>query len=194
MLPAAASSGALSADAFMSALHGLTEEEWIRVGEAARRYASYCATIADDLLSEAITRTLDGKRHCPCDEHPVAFLIQTMRSIAHELRQAGKRTVGMDDVKPTTKDGTKIAFDPKDDCPDPEQMLADKQAEDAIRSAILALFPDDPVARDLAEGIMAELEGEELRAYVGLEPVAFASKRRFVRRRIDKAYPDGCMP
>ena len=96
--------------------------------------------------------------------------------------------------KPTTKDGTKIAFDPQDESPTPEQALSDKQAEDAIRSAILALFPDDPIARDLADGVMAELEGEELRAYVDIDPVAFASKRRLVRRRIDKAYPNGCMP
>jgi Ni,Fe-hydrogenase III component G len=194
MLPTAAVSETLSVDEFVSALRALTTEDWIRVGEVARRYARYCSTSGDDLQSEAISRTLDGKRNCPYDVDPVAFLILTMKSIAGELRKAGFRTIGMDDVKLKTKDGNSVAFDPADERLDPESTLAEDQAAARLRAAILGLFNDDEVARDLADLMMVELDGEELRALLGLEPKAFASKRRLVRRRIDKAFPDGWKP
>ncbi|ESY71806.1 RNA polymerase subunit sigma24 [Mesorhizobium sp. LNHC252B00] len=194
MLPTAAVSETLSVDEFVSALRALTNEDWIRVGEVARRYARYCSTSGDDLQSEAIGRTLDGKRNCPYDVDPVAFLILTMKSIAGELRKAGFRTIGMDDVKLKTKDGNSVAFDPADERLDPESTLAENQAAARLRTAILGLFNDDEVARDLADLMMVELDGEELRALLDLEPKAFASKRRLVRRRIDKAFPDGWKP
>jgi len=37
-------------------------------------------------------------------------------------------------------------------------------------------------------------DGEELRALVDLDRTAFASKRRLIRRRIDKAFPNGWKP
>jgi hypothetical protein len=37
-------------------------------------------------------------------------------------------------------------------------------------------------------------EGEELRVVTDLDKTAFASKRRFVRRQITKAFPEGWKP
>jgi RNA polymerase sigma-70 factor (ECF subfamily) len=56
---------------------------------------------------------------------------------------------------------------------------------------MLGLFPDDQQARDLLDGIMEGYEGEELRALTDLDEISFASKRRLIRRRIDKHYPKG---
>jgi RNA polymerase sigma-70 factor (ECF subfamily) len=38
---------------------------------------------------------------------------------------------------------------------------------------------------------MEEMEGKELRELVGLNEKDFATRRRLVRRRIDKAFPNG---
>ena len=38
---------------------------------------------------------------------------------------------------------------------------------------------------------MEGMEGEELREVTGLTKIAFASKRRLIRRRVEKAFPDG---
>lgn len=38
------------------------------------------------------------------------------------------------------------------------------------------------------------MEGEELRELASLTKLAFAPKRRLIRRRIEQAYPDGCVP
>jgi hypothetical protein len=59
---------------------------------------------------------------------------------------------------------------------------------------MLRLFPHDPQARDLVDGILAGYEGEELRALTDLDLKGYASKRRFMRRTIDKHYPKGRKP
>jgi hypothetical protein len=38
---------------------------------------------------------------------------------------------------------------------------------------------------------MEGYEGEELRALTDLDEISFASKRKLIRRRIDKHYPKG---
>lgn len=63
-----------------------------------------------------------------------------------------------------------------------------------IRREIIALFDDDLEAQTIAEGTMDGMEGEELRSCTGLDEKAFATKRRLVRRRIDKAFPKGRKP
>jgi hypothetical protein len=53
------------------------------------------------------------------------------------------------------------------------------------------LLEEDPVAQVMVEGMMEGMGGEELREVIGLTKIAFASKRRLIRRRIDKAFPKG---
>jgi mannonate dehydratase len=60
-----------------------------------------------------------------------------------------------------------------------------------IKQAVLGLFEDDLAAQTIVEGDMDGIEGEELRDLTGLDAKAFASKRRLVRRRIDRTYPKG---
>jgi hypothetical protein len=64
----------------------------------------------------------------------------------------------------------------------------------AIHSAILSLFADDEIARLIVEGDMDDMEACEIRDLTGLDEKAYASKRRLIRRRIDKAYPKGWKP
>ena len=48
----------------------------------------------------------------------------------------------------------------------------------------------DQLARDIVEGTMEDMAADELRELIGLGPTAYDSKRRLIRRRIDKAYPE----
>ena len=68
------------------------------------------------------------------------------------------------------------------------------ESDEAIRQALLGLFSNDRQARDLVDGILAGYEGEELRALTDLDQKGYASKRRFMRRTIDKHYPEGRKP
>jgi hypothetical protein len=42
--------------------------------------------------------------------------------------------------------------------------------------------------------MMEEMEGEELQELTELDATAYQSKRRLIRRRIDKTFPEGRMP
>ena len=62
----------------------------------------------------------------------------------------------------------------------------DAENEEAVRQGILSLFAGDEKACDIADGIIAGFEGEELRELVGLDKTTYASKRRSMRRTINK--------
>jgi len=146
------------------------------------------------LLQEAFRRALecDG-RQCPAHVDVVKFLAEAMRSIAHG--EAGK-TEYLVTIVPIIQHGDgqeKGVVDPEDSCLNAEDDVAYEQNM-CIRVAMLALFKDDPVARDLLEGIMEDFDADELRELTGLDKTAYASKRRLIRRTIDKHYPGGWKP
>jgi hypothetical protein len=73
-------------------------------------------------------------------------------------------------------------------------VLAGEQEAHRIRHAVIDLFAEDPVAQVMVEGMMEDMEGEELREVTGLTKIGFASKRRLIRRRVDQAFPHGWTP
>jgi RNA polymerase sigma-70 factor (ECF subfamily) len=58
------------------------------------------------------------------------------------------------------------------------------------RAEVLGCFVDDPVAQKIVIGIMEGRRGEELRAETGLSETEYDSKRRKIRRRIEKLKSD----
>jgi hypothetical protein len=58
-----------------------------------------------------------------------------------------------------------------------------------LLQAIRDLFADNPAALRMLEGMLDGMEGEALRSLTDLSETEFASKRRLIRRRIDKAFP-----
>jgi hypothetical protein len=112
-----------------------------------------------------------------------------MRSIADADRKALRRS------KQVSDNGDDSNGQTHPDWPDftsnPEQQLLRNEEIAEMRRKVLALFEDDPLARDLVEGRLAGFEGNELRELTGLNEKDFATKLRFIRRRIDKAFPNG---
>jgi DNA-directed RNA polymerase specialized sigma24 family protein len=158
----------------------------------ASEYHSYGgARPATDLRQEAIRRAIAGKRKCPRDLSVVAFLVGAVRSIANADRKAQKRA-HHSNPRPNAEANSVL------ECSDPrispeEDILRTEETEE-MKTRVLALFDDDPVAYLLVEGLFAGMEGDELRELVGLNNRDFASKRRLVRRRIDKFFPHGWKP
>ena len=127
---------------------------------------------------------------CPTNVEVVRFLAEVMRSIADGEASKPENQVTL---IPVLQPG-----DPVSDAVDPinlglnaEEKLVAADSAEAFRQAMLGLFPDDPQARDLLDEIMEGYEGEELRALTNLDETGFASKRRLIRRRIDKNFPEG---
>ena len=67
--------------------------------------------------------------------------------------------------------------------------VEERNANAAIDAAkIVAMFRDDPVARNMVAAMMDGARGEELEAISRLGKVAYESKRTKIRRRIEKFF------
>jgi len=139
----------------------------------------------DDLLQEAFRRALDGERKCPISIDAVRFLAEAMRSIADgELKKTQRQPVLV--PLPGPGDAETAIAEPADPRSTAEELIGGEQEADRLRSEILSLFNDDQIAQIIVEGIMEDIEGEELRSLTSLDKTQFDSKRRLIRRRISK--------
>jgi DNA-directed RNA polymerase specialized sigma24 family protein len=124
----------------------------------------------DDLVHEAICRVLAGKREWPRDLEKLRFLAGVIKSIAGDRKRerARKRTVPLDEEREVGVDyevGIGVTLDVK---------------------RIMSLFDDDPVAQKLLMGMADGTRGEDLEQASGLSPTEYESKRKKIRRRIEK--------
>lgn len=181
----------LSRDEIDLAIRSFTPAQWARLKFVAKRYAFGRPIDPDDLFQEAFARALDT-RQCPADLDVLTFLIGTMRSIVSGEAQKAKKhpTVVMSAV--VDEQGEPVDY--PDLSPSAENNLIDEENAALVRRNVLALFDDDPDAQVIVEGEMDGWSAEELRAYTGLSQTAYDSKRRLIRRRLNKAYPGGWKP
>jgi DNA-directed RNA polymerase specialized sigma24 family protein len=179
----------LGRDDIAKAIRALTLADWIRLNKVAVAYSTGRLIEPNDLLQEAFARAMDG-RHCPADVTVVKFLAEAMRSIAHGEGEKVEHRLVLVSASGSEETG-QVAFAFPDASPNAEQRMVSDETVAEVRSAILALFTDDEHAQVIAEGLMDGIDGEELRALCELEATAYNSKRRLVRRRIEKAYPEG---
>lgn len=180
---------ARSRDDIAQAVRELTPAEWIRLRKSAAFWATGRPMNAKDLLQEAFTRAMDG-RMCPADVGIVKFLTQTMRSVASSEGEKSEHKLQRVSANASAAVAQKV-LNFRDPAAGAEQQIVSEETVAEIRSAILALFDDDPAAQLIAEGMMDGNDGEELRAVCELDVTAYNSKRRLVRRRIEKAFPKG---
>jgi DNA-directed RNA polymerase specialized sigma24 family protein len=175
------------------AIEVLPPAAWLRLHRVARALCRHTGIEADDLLQDAFQRALNGSRQCPRHVDVLQFLAGAMRSIASDWSKARKRRLDVG-LAASTRTTRKTIVQAPDLHLNPHELLASEQEAACMRNAILKVFADDLVAQKMLEGIMDGLEGEELRSFSGLNETEFASKRRLVRRRIDKAFPKEYKP
>ncbi|WP_382322381.1 hypothetical protein ACFJGX_05515 [Hydrogenophaga sp. UC242_50] len=137
----------------------------------------------EDLLHEALYRALAGARLWPLNVSLVAFLAQTMRSIASEERARTAKepveqlAVGADDEGPS-------AVETVADEQTPETELAARQA---IRQ-VEAMFAADPQALHVIHGLAEGLTPTETQARSGMTPVQYASAQKRIQRTLARKY------
>jgi DNA-directed RNA polymerase specialized sigma24 family protein len=176
-------------------IRSLTEAGRLKLRKIARLYALACSLEADDLLQTAFASALAGDRHCPAQVDIVRFLAEIMRSMASDstkmVRRQTEARVKRGWVRQMPLGGEGGADPLVRSSPTPEGLLADEQQAARIKKTILSLFDDDPVAQTIIECDMEEMGGEDKRITAGLTKKTYESKRRFIRRRIDRAFPKG---
>jgi hypothetical protein len=179
-----------SSEEIAAAIDSLTSADWVRLRAVSHKYAWLYPAGAEALLWEAIGRAVAGTRRCPNNVDVVRFLAEAMRSIADGEAKKIENKAPHDPLEEAGVSSASLSsYAERGQSPEAMMISTEEIAE--LRTSILNLFVDDPQARDLADGIMAGCEGEELRALTDLNKTAFASKRRLIRRRITKAYPKG---
>jgi len=186
----AASEAVLSVAEIAEGINNLSDADLLRIKKTSQ-YLSYGgARSPQELRQEAVKRAVDGTRKCPRDVGIAKFLFGVMRSIASSDRKAASRKQTLSMV-PKHNSGSASILECTDPRLSPEDQILTQEATGEIRAALLPLFEGDPVAQTLVNGMIEGMEGHELRELAGLNEKDFATKRRFVRRRIDKAFPNG---
>jgi DNA-directed RNA polymerase specialized sigma24 family protein len=184
-----------SRDEIAAAIRSFTPADLARLKMVARRYSFGRPIEPDDLLQEAYTRALDS-RACPAHVGVVKFLAEAMRSIAHGEAEKLEHKATFVPITATgaLEDGTHSVPDGADDAE--TKIIIAQQAERsvAVHAVIVALFDDDYTAKLVLEGMMEDMTVEELRELTGLDKTAYDSKRKLIRRRIDKQFPEGFKP
>lgn len=185
-----------SHDEIKEAIRTLTLAQWARLRRVAAYFAVGRPVEADDLLQKAFVSALDENgRTCPVAVDIVRFLAEAMRSIADgEVDKASRRPVLVPVPKTGGGDGEEEDVEFADKRPNVEQHHIRAEEDAEKRAAVLALFEDDPTARDLVEGVMAGMTTDELRELTGLDETAYDSKRKRIRRRINAAIQKGLKP
>ena len=179
------------------AIAALGQADWLRLHKVAR---ALCRNVcrsggfdADDLLQEAFQRALNGGRQCPRDVEVTRFLAGVMRSIASDWGKARRRRPEMRLDAPSGA-LLEVVVQVRDGCLDAEELLASTEESAGVIERIKDLFADDPTALKIIDGMLEGRAGAELRSAAELSEKEFASKRRLIRRRIDKAFPKEWKP
>ncbi len=116
-----------------------------------------------------------GDRKCPRDVAFMAFIVQTMRSIASHHREKRWREPADGGAAQETQRAQPVFSTVTSD---PEQMLIERESEDTV-GAIYDCFPGDEQAQMVVLGWSEGYRGKELRDFVGVDQTAldYAIKR-----------------
>jgi DNA-directed RNA polymerase specialized sigma24 family protein len=179
----------LSVDEVREAIESLSDPDLARLQAVASRYSRGTGvSSADDLLQEAVLRALDARRLCPRGTSVVRFLAEAMRSIASSDRKTAGRHPELLLVN-ASDDGESLPV--PDAGKTAEVELGERQEAERILRSVLDLFADDEVATTIVEGDIDGVPPGEIRDLLDLDETSYNTKRRLIRRRIQKAFPKG---
>lgn len=184
-------------DEFRAAFAALNRIERVGLGKLAKSLASGASgyTCGDDLLNEAVMRSLRGDRRWPLDVSIETFLANAMRSIvwaARASKEMSARDFHFDfDAKPiASPDAWQLAL------PTPEEIALRRERQDMGLAAIdfaRSTLRGDGDGLNVLEGLAADLSGEEMREAFGLDMPTYRAARERVRYCL-KAWNGGQRP
>lgn len=193
-----------TAEEIGEAIESLTEAELGRIHRAAQ-YALFGTeyTDPDELLGEAVQRTLDGVgvpggRHWPKDVHFVAYIIRTMQSIADGSSNSvvQKSTASLEAMAGGEGNAELALAQEGFSSPDVvEQALeveeaAERQSRAAADAALIeAHFANDDQIQFLIMGDKDDMKAADIRAISGMNQTEYDSARRRFRRGLNTLMP-----
>ena len=171
-------------------LRGLTDADLRRLEGIARMRALGLHEVEwQDLLQEAVVRTLDGARQWPMDVGLVIFLRETMRSIASEYWRRRR----IDPIVPDTplrdpsNDVEATVLDSVvDPTTDPERDAAAAETLARIEQA----FEGDLEALHVLRGMALGKSPSEIQDEGQMDARRYATTQRRIRRKLAREFPD----
>ena len=170
-----------------NSIEALSDPDFARLKSASRAFSRLCGIPADDLLQEAYTRALEGRRTCRRGTGTVEFLCGVMKSLAsqeNEARAEGLRPVVI------MRNGESVLPDVAADSVSPEQAAASAIDGQGALAAIEGLVAGDEQLQLLIEGIDDDMRGAELQDLLGTDEKGLAALRKKFRRLLQGAFPD----
>ena len=179
-------------DDIFEALETLSPTDKARLQKIAQSYARIMGVEWEDLYSEALTRTLEGRRNCPAGVDPVAFFVNVMKGIKSDNFRAGKRRHkhGFEEIS----QGDLLDLHANDTAPSPEDCIIAKQTDAEWVQCFERLFESfegDDEIQFILLGMNEGLEGAALREEIGLDEKTYHSARRRLRRKIESGTLNG---
>ena len=181
---------AYSIDELSELVAGLGDADILKLKGAASGLALKCWSSPDDLLNEAVIRSLDGRRRCPRRMKPVAFLFGVMRSVADEWLKDRRFERGEIDE---TRWGTPAEVDVEilpDQREGQEAVIAASERRAfaaSVLKEVMEMFETDEEAWFIVE---ADMEGsmtpEEICSALGIDSRRYDTARRRIRRGYGK--------
>ena len=174
----------------LDGLRGLTAADLRRLKGIARVRALGLHEVEwQDLLQEAVVRTLDGARLWPMDVGLVVFLRETMRSIASEhwrRRRVDPIIQGPPLRDPPDKVEATVLDSVVDPTTDPERDAAAAETLAQIERA----FEGDLEALHVLWGMALGKSPSEIQDEGQMDARRYATTQRRIRRTLAKVFPD----
>lgn len=170
---------------FIAALKALKCSDLIQLRKKSAYRSPGTGMEGDDLLHEAICRTLekDG-RNCPANVPIGVYLDNAMRSIADGEREKYIRQVPVGDWDEENSEVNKSM----DNNLSSDDAVLDSIELEQIADRIQDIFADDPQAQAIVIGVMEGWSPKEIKEMEPMDDKQYASARRRVRRALDREF------
>lgn len=175
-----------SVDEVKAAFIGLSGEDLLKLKQIARlRSFGLPTSTWEDLLQEALFRAFTGARQWPVSVPFLAFLAQTMRSIAADERRRfqdveviSEADLGIDEDSANHIDNLAVTVTT------PESLTA---ARSALRE-IEQIFAGDRESLQIIEALALGSTPAEVQSASGMTPVQYSTAQRRIQRALAKRY------
>ncbi len=177
----------LTPDEVLEAVDSLSAADKLRLRIIEQRRRAGTDFDEGELYWEAIYRAIAGQRKCPRCESIVAFLAQSMRSIASHRHEVLSKQVPL---ATTDGSGKVVELQIASNQMDPEATMIEQDAVDIV-DHIYDCLDGDEQAQFAILTISDGKEGRERNDAIGVDQAGFDYIMKRIRKVMRKKYPKG---
>ena len=177
----------LAPEEVLEKLDSMSVDDKLRLRLIERRRLGGTDFQEGELYKEAVCQAIVGERLCPRDVAFIAFLAQSVGSIASHRRVASARLDSMTDIDGA---GNVVEIQVASAQLDPEASLIEQESTDTV-TAIYDCFDGDDEAQLVIMAIAGGKKGKELRDEIGVDQAAYDYIMKRIKRVMTKKYPKG---